>query len=103
MIRVPAITRRLATAFLTALAAVWMVPVAMMLAVALTPPEKRVSGFGGLLVDDVSLRNFGIVFADAPILHHLFNSLVITLTSVVLVVLFGAMAVDQLAGLGWPW
>lgn len=92
MINVPALTRRLATVFLAALALVWIVPVAMMLAVAFTPPEKRVSGFGGLLVEDVSLRNFGIVFADAPILHHLFNSLVITLASVALVVLFGAMA-----------
>ncbi|SDB54266.1 raffinose/stachyose/melibiose transport system permease protein [Bauldia litoralis] len=92
MIRVPAITRRLATAFLTALALVWMVPVLMMLAVAFTPPEKRVTGFGGLVVEEVSLRNFGIVFADAPILHHLLNSLVITLSSVFFVVLFGAMA-----------
>lgn len=92
MIRVPAITRRLATAFLTALALVWMVPVLMMLAVAFTPPEKRVTGFGGLGVEEVSLRNFGIVFADAPILHHLLNSLVITLSSVFFVVLFGAMA-----------
>lgn len=92
MIQVPALTRRLATFFLTALALVWIVPVAMMLAVAFTPPEKRVSGFGGLMVEEVSLRNFRIVFADAPILHHLFNSLVITLASVALVVLFGAMA-----------
>lgn len=92
MIQVRALTRRLATVFLCALALVWTVPVAMMLAVAFTPPEKRVSGFGGLLIEDVSLRNFGIVFADAPILRHLFNSLAITIASVALVVLFGAMA-----------
>lgn len=92
MISVHPAVRRLAIVFLSALAVVWMVPVAMMLAVAFTPPEKRVSGFGGLLVNEISLRNFGIVFADAPILTHLFSSLVITLSSVALVVLFGAMS-----------
>ena len=92
MIKVSRATRHMATFFLSALALFWMVPVLMMLGVAFTPPEKRMTGFGGLLVDEVSLRNFGIVFADAPIFRHLFNSLIITLSSVGLVVLLGAMA-----------
>ncbi|RWJ04405.1 MAG: carbohydrate ABC transporter permease [Mesorhizobium sp.] len=92
MIRVPAITRWLATLFLFALAIIWMVPVWIMVVTALTPPEQRVTGLGGLVVGDLSLRNFQIVLADAPIFSHLANSLVITLTSVALVVMFGAMA-----------
>lgn len=92
MIRVPAITRWLATVFLFALAIIWMVPVWIMVVTALTPPEQRVTGLGGLLVGDVSLRNFQIVLADAPIFNHLANSLVIALSSVALVVIFGAMA-----------
>ena len=102
MIHVTRLTRHLATLFLSALALVWIVPVAMMLAVAFTPPEKRVTGFGGLVVEEVSIRNFQIVFADAPILVHLFNSLVITLSSVVLVVLFGAMAAYAFARMRIP-
>ncbi|RWK79016.1 MAG: carbohydrate ABC transporter permease [Mesorhizobium sp.] len=92
MIRVPAITRWLATVFLFALAIIWMVPVWIMVVTALTPPEQRVTELGGLLVGDLSLRNFQIVLADAPIFNHLANSLVITLSSVALVVMFGAMA-----------
>lgn len=102
MIQVTTLKRQLATFFLSALALIWIVPVAMMLAVAFTPPEKRSTGFGGLLVDEVSVRNFGIVFADAPILRHLFNSLVITLASVALVVLLGAMAAYAFARMRIP-
>ena len=103
MIQVRRLTSRLSNAFLIALATIWLVPIFMMLAVALTPPEKRVSGFGGLLTDEISHRNFEIVLADAPILQHLFNSMVITAASVGLVVLFGAMAAYAFARMRIPW
>ena len=85
-------TRGISTALLTALALVWLVPAAMMLAIAFSPPEYRSTGFGGLKMAGFSLRNFQIVFADAPILRHLLNSLLIAGSSVVLVVAFGSMA-----------
>lgn len=78
--------------FLVVLAAVWLVPVAMMLAVAFSPPEKRSTAFGGLQISEVSARNFLIVFSDAPIFRHLLNSLIVTGASVILVVLLGSMA-----------
>ena len=92
MIHAKRLTKYLANVFLIALALVWMTPVAMMLAVAFSPPEARGAGFGGLQISEVSVRNFQIVLADAPIIRHLFNSLVVTGASVFLVVFFGAMA-----------
>lgn len=102
MIRANAFTKWCTSIFLFLLAIVWMVPVWIMLVTAFTPSEKRVVGFGGLLISDVSLRNFQTVFADAPILQHLANSLIITLTSVALVVLFGAMAAYAFANMRIP-
>jgi len=102
MIQVKPLVRHFTTLFLVALAVVWIVPVAMMLAVAFTPPEKRVTGFGGLAIQDVSVQNFQIVFADAPILQHLINSLIITLSSVILVVLFGSLAAYAFARMRIP-
>ncbi|MEP3279913.1 MAG: carbohydrate ABC transporter permease [Stappiaceae bacterium] len=92
MIYARRLTKYLSIGFLTALALVWLTPVAMMLAVAFSPPEHRSARFGGLQISDVSLKNFQIVFQDAPIVRHLINSFIITGASVLLVVLFGAMA-----------
>ena len=102
MISVSRTSRWLSNSFLTGLAVIWLVPVAMMLAVAFSPPEKRSIGFGGLPIDEVSLRNFGIVFADAPIARHLFNSLVIATVSVLIVVLLGALAAYAFARMRMP-
>jgi ABC-type glycerol-3-phosphate transport system permease component len=84
--------RRAGLAVVAGLALVWLVPVAMMLAVAFMPPEQRAPAFGGLAISGVSIANFQAVFHDAPILRHLLNSLVITGASVVLVVLLGSLA-----------
>lgn len=78
--------------FLTLLTLVWLVPLAMMLAVSLTPSQLRALKFGGLLIGGVSLENYRHVFHDTPILQHLFNSIIITVTSVVLVVVIGSLA-----------
>jgi ABC-type glycerol-3-phosphate transport system permease component len=75
-----------------ALAVIWLVPVAMMLAVAFAPRWQRAASFGGLGIKGVSLASFFSAFHDAPILRHLFNSLVITGTSVLLVIVLGSLA-----------
>ena len=67
-------------ALVSALALIWLVPIAMMLAVAFMPPELRAPRFGGLQIKGVSTANFATAFHDAPMLRHLVNSLVITLT-----------------------
>src|SRR3954447_16359757 len=79
-------------ALVSVLALIWLVPMAMMLAVAFMPPEQRAPRFGGLLIKGVSTANFATAFHDAPIVRHLANSLVITLTSVALVVLVASLA-----------
>ncbi|MEM7444691.1 MAG: carbohydrate ABC transporter permease [Pseudomonadota bacterium] len=92
MIHPSRLTKYLANGVLAALALLWLIPVAMMLAVAFSPPERRAASFGGLEIDEMSFRNFQIVFEDAHILRHLLNSFIITCSSVFLVALFGSMA-----------
>ena len=84
------------------LALIWLVPVAMMLAVAFMPPELRAPRFGGLQIKGFSIANFATAFHDAPILRHLVNSLVITLTSVALVVLVASLAAYAFSRLRFP-
>jgi raffinose/stachyose/melibiose transport system permease protein len=78
--------------FLSALTIVWLVPLAMMIAVSVTPSSQRALKFGGLLLTGVSAENYAHVFRDTPILQHLVNSIVITISSVTLVVLIGSLA-----------
>ncbi|MBV9247339.1 MAG: carbohydrate ABC transporter permease [Methylobacteriaceae bacterium] len=84
--------KRLGFALISILALVWLVPIAMMLSVSFMPPDQRAPKFGGLLIQGLSLQNYVTVFHDAPMLLHFVNSLVITLSTVVLVVFFGSLA-----------
>jgi ABC-type glycerol-3-phosphate transport system permease component len=86
-------------AFLTLLTIVWLVPLAMMVAVSVTPSSQRALKFGGLLITGVSGENYAHVFHDTPILMHLLNSIIITVTSVALVVLIGSLAAYAFARL----
>src|SRR5271169_3457812 len=64
--------------FLTLLTVVWLIPLAMMVAISVTPSSQRGLKFGGLLISGVSAENYAHVFRDTPVLLHLFNSIVIT-------------------------
>jgi ABC-type glycerol-3-phosphate transport system permease component len=81
---------------------IWLVPVLMMLAVSFMPADQRAPPFGGLLIAGVSVSNFVTVFQDAPILRHFVNSLVITVGSVALVVLFASLAAYAFARMRFP-
>lgn len=89
----------LGLALVSVLALAWLVPVAMMLAVAFMPPDQRAPRFGGLAIKGVSIANFATALRDAPILRHLANSLVITGGSVLLVVLLASLAAYAFARL----
>ncbi|MCA9905395.1 MAG: carbohydrate ABC transporter permease [Anaerolineae bacterium] len=78
--------------FILIMALLWLVPVAMMIIVSLTPPDQRSAQFGGLLIKGVSLANYETVFNDAPILRHFANSLIVTVPSVFLVVMVSSLA-----------
>src|SRR5271156_3105827 len=84
--------RVLDLAFLTLLTVVWLIPLAMMVAISVTPSSQRGLKFGGLLISGVSAENYAHVFRDTPVFLHLFNSIVITGTSVALVVAAGSLA-----------
>jgi ABC-type glycerol-3-phosphate transport system permease component len=71
----------------------------MMLAVSITPSNQRALKFGGLLIKDVTIENYVHVFHETPIVTHLFNSVVITTVSLLLVVLIGSLAAYAFARL----
>ena len=85
--------------FVTALAAIWLIPIVMMLVVSLMPPDQRAPRFGGLLIKGVSLQNYVTVFEDAEIVRHFINSVAVTVPSVFLVVLISSLAAFALARL----
>jgi raffinose/stachyose/melibiose transport system permease protein len=95
--------RPLGFAFASLVTFVWLVPVAMMLAVSFMPPSQRAPKLGGLLINGVSLDNFRTVFSDAPIFRYLVNSLIIACSSVILVVIFGSLAAYAFARLRIRW
>ena len=97
------VSKRLGFVFACLVAAVWCVPVIMMLTISFMPPNQRAPRFGGLLINGVSLENYRTVFTDAPIFRHLVNSLIIACSSVVLVVLFGSLAAYAFARLRIRW
>ena len=85
--------------FVTALAIIWLIPMAMMLVVSFMPPDQRAPRFGGLLIKGVSLENYVTVFADAPLVQHFINSFAVTIPSVILVVAISSLAAFALARL----
>jgi raffinose/stachyose/melibiose transport system permease protein len=87
------LARRIGTqALVTLLAFLWMVPVAMMLTVALMPSRSRDVLLGGLIVLHPTLDNFAQVWRENPLPRFLFNSLLITVPTVVLVLAISSLA-----------
>lgn len=71
---------------------IWIVPILMMFSVSFMPPDVRAPAFGGLFLPSYSLQNYKTVFEDVPMLRYLLNSIIVTVPSVVLVMLFSSMA-----------
>ena len=87
---------------LTVLALVWLIPIFMMVTVSLMPPDQRAPALGGLIVTRPSLYNYDLVWGENPMLRYVFNSLAITVPSVLLVVLLAALAAYGFSGLRGP-
>lgn len=77
---------------LTVLAFIWLIPVIMMVTVSLMPPDQRAPALGGLIITRPSAFNYDLVWNENPMLRYFWNSLVITMPSVLLVVLLAALA-----------
>ncbi|MDO5746061.1 MAG: carbohydrate ABC transporter permease [Actinomycetaceae bacterium] len=82
---------------LAPLAALWMVPIFMVISTSLMPVSDPTMVYGGLVPRSPSASNYGIIWEQNPIFQHLINSLLITVPSVVLTVIFGAMTAFALA------
>lgn len=83
-------------------AVLWMIPVVMVIGLSLMPTNNPSTTFFGLFPETPSFSNYALVFNQNPILLHLKNSLLITVPSVIIVVLAGAMAAFSLARLHVP-
>jgi ABC-type glycerol-3-phosphate transport system permease component len=87
------LARRIGTqALVTLLAALWLIPVVMMLTVALLPSNSRETLLGGLIVLQPTLDNFAQVWRDNPLPRFFINSLLITVPTVVLVLAIASLA-----------
>ncbi len=84
------------------LAALWLVPVVMVVGLSLLPTARPGTTAFGLFPAHPSLRNYVTIWQDNPILGHLGNSILISAPSIILVVAFGSMTAFALARLRVP-
>lgn len=87
---------------LVPLALLWIAPVIMVVGLSLMPANNPSTTFFGMFPEAPSLSNYVLIWTQNPILRNLLNSLLITVPSVVLVVVAGAMAAFALARLRVP-
>lgn len=81
------------------LAAVWLIPIVVVLGLSLMPSNNPSTTALGMLPAEPSLKNYTMIWSDNPILQHLMNSLLITVPSVILVIIFGSMTAFALSRL----
>ncbi|HMS37304.1 MAG TPA: carbohydrate ABC transporter permease [Arachnia sp.] len=89
-------------AILIPVAFLWMVPLMMVVSWSLMPPENSRTTFFGMFPEQWSFKNYVLIWTQNPILRHLVNSLAITVPSVLLTCLLGAMSAFALARLRVP-
>ncbi len=87
---------------LVPLAGLWLVPMLMVVSFSLVPSNNPDTVFFGLLPAAPSFSNYVLIFQENPIALHFLDSLAITVPSVALVVIAGAMAAFALARLRVP-
>lgn len=83
-------------------ALLWMVPLFMVVGLSLLPPDRPGTRWLGMFPESPSFINYATIWDQNPIALHLLNSVLITVPSVVIVSLFGAMAAFALARLRIP-
>jgi len=102
--RIVAITARYA--LLVAISAVFIFPIVFMIVSSLKPDLQLLrdtSSFRAFLpVGDVSLSNYADAFERVPILHFLFNSMFVTLTTLAFGLFFCSLAGFAFAVPRWP-
>lgn len=81
------------------LAFLWMIPVIATFTISLLPTRDPTTTAWGLMPNSPSFSNYSLIFEQNPIGQHLINSLMVTIPSVALTVLFGAMVAFALVRL----
>lgn len=85
-------------AVLIVMAVLWLVPIALMVSGSLAPGNALdATRLGGLIVTKVSLANYRLILHDNPVWRFFLNSIVISIPTVVIVVLFGSLTAFALA------
>ena len=92
-------TKNYLHAFLLPLVVLWMVPIFLILSISLLPAGNPHTTGLGLFPEEPSFPNPLLLWPQNPLLHHLVNSLLITVPSVILTVLIGSMMAFALARL----
>jgi raffinose/stachyose/melibiose transport system permease protein len=87
---------------LAPLAVLWLIPLIMVVGISLLPSSSPGTVAFGLFPKTPSFDNYALVWSQNPILLHLLNSLLISVPSVALVVLFGSMAAFAFARMRVP-
>ncbi|MCW3819833.1 carbohydrate ABC transporter permease [Micromonospora sp. DR5-3] len=89
-------------AVLAPLAVLWLIPLVMVVGLSLLPTSNPGTTALGLFPQEPSLGNYVQIWTNNPILRNLVNSLLVTVPSVLLVILFGSMTAFALARLRVP-
>ncbi len=84
------------------LALLWLSPVFMVVGLSLLPTNNPRTTFLNMFPETPSLSNYVEIWSQNPIMQHVVNSLIITVPTVALVVLFGSMAAFGFAVLRIP-
>lgn len=80
----------------------WLIPVFMVVGISLLPTNNPSTTFLNMLPETPSLSNYVNIWTQNPILQHLWNSILITIPTVVIVVVLGSMAAFAFAVLPVP-
>lgn len=80
----------------------WSVPLVMVVGLSMLPTNNPRTTWFNLVPETPALSNYGEIWSQNPILQHIINSVVITVPTVVLVVVFGSMAAFAFAKLNIP-
>jgi len=89
-------------AVLLPLAALWLIPLIMVVGLSLLPTSNPSTTWLGLFPEQPTFDNYLQIWSDHPILRHLVNSVLITGPSVLLTILCGSLAAFALARLRVP-
>lgn len=90
-------TRRLLHVFLTATAIVWLAPLVYALYTSFRPYAETAERGYVSLPETLTLENYATVFRDANILHFFWNTMIITIPALILILWLSSMVAFVLA------